>query len=556
MSDVQGGIIEKIREAYSIADVIEGGHGYQRRGKAYLSPNSSTGNPGVHILQGDDGIERLYSHHGETDPLSSLNHGGHALDAADVICALNYNGDFGRMIAEMAEQLDPEGQKERQRAHAAKKAEQEAQANFEDLTQSTPAAANDSTLPAYPPELLDLPHQLGELQVFIANRQSYPSLATAGIAAIATLTAFAQTHLTIKSRDGLGFNEQYMILAPTGFGKEDLRKPLVRLNEEANNLLSLQGTHVADSVKILFAAPSSKQGLHDCLENNRSCFFAADEFAEWLRLSKSDGHKQAALGYTMEIYTKALGTVEPGHAVTNKYQPVKNPRLGILATSTAEAMFETMTREQADSGAYNRWVIFAGDEELPQKRYDGMTYDPPPELVEYIAWLKSQKPQQVVFSRAGFEEYKRLDQALAEPIKRKDGVLGARLGEQAIKLAGLVVLSDKRFTIEPQDLQTAFNIRIGLYHRGAALAADKGSLSGMHSHGEALQQVVGLFRKHRALRKSELAARSRKYKKLSAPEQQAVLRQLLDEGHARIDPDKNALLHSNYFEPLVKAGNG
>lgn len=522
------------RGEYNRANAVESvlyRHGYtwHAREKRYSHPGA-TGAPGIRPIPGKDGLWRS-DHAG--DPL----HG--TFDAWAAFVQLDHRGD--QKAAENA-QWD-----------AASQELLEEFADEQGADNQPPEPAHDNSgLPDYPDELLCLPHQLGELQAFIINSMSYPSLATAGITAIATLTAFAQTILTIKSRAGLGFNEYYLVLAPTGFGKEDLRNPIERLHHDSDDLLRQKGFALADDVKLYRAASSSKQGLHQCLEHSRSVFFLSDEFAEWLRQSHNDGHKQAALGYLMEIYTKALGTVEPGHAVTQKYTPVKNPRLSILATSTAEAIFEHMTREQADSGAYNRWVIFAGESELPPKRYDGLEYTPKKELVEFIAWVKEQTSQELRFSKAGYAEYKRLDTELAEPIKRRDGILGGRLGEQAIKLAGLVALSDRRFTIEPADLQTAFNIRIGLYHRAAALTKDKGSLSGMHKTGEALEQVVGLFRKKRCLRKSELITHSRKYGKLAIHEQRAVLQQLIDEGHATQDPDKKALLHSNYFERMFK----
>ncbi|SFU74013.1 hypothetical protein SAMN05216339_10969 [Nitrosomonas eutropha] len=107
------GIIGKINRHYDIRELLEE-HDYVDMGK-WLSPNSESGSPGVHIYPGGDGKERVYSHHGETDLLSAQNHGGHALDTADVLCCLKYGGDSSRMIREEAGELDQHGQKERQR---------------------------------------------------------------------------------------------------------------------------------------------------------------------------------------------------------------------------------------------------------------------------------------------------------------------------------------------------------------------------------------------------------------------------------------------------------
>lgn len=129
VSSLDVSIIEKAVAAYDLASLIEA-KGYTRIGRAWLSPESSTGNPGVHILRSPDGKERLYSHHGATDPLSNINHDGHALDVVDVLVALDYGGDFKRAIAQLADDLDPEGQKQRRQEYAKEKAREEAIEQF------------------------------------------------------------------------------------------------------------------------------------------------------------------------------------------------------------------------------------------------------------------------------------------------------------------------------------------------------------------------------------------------------------------------------------------
>ncbi|MEP5232496.1 MAG: hypothetical protein ABJQ78_13800 [Alloalcanivorax sp.] len=544
VSATSAGIIGKVCQQFDIESELLR-NGYRRVGNKYLSPQSSTGEHGVHIFTTDDGTERLYSHHGETDPLSNLNHGGHSLDVFDVLVTLDYAGDVSRTVADLAPKVDPEGQQQRQREYMAEK-----DAGKQPAPTPPPVAASEAvfTLPDYPTDLMALPYKLGELQQFIYNRMTYQSLPMAGITAIATLTAFAQTHITIKSRDGLGLNEYYMVLAPTGFGKEDIRKPMEILDRKSEDAIKA-GMGNMESVKIRHAAPASAQGIHQIMEENRSTCFLSDEFAEWLRLSHTDAQKQAGLGYLMQAYTKALGIIEPGHAVTRKYEPVEKPRLSIFATSTAEAMFSTLTRDQADSGAYNRWVMFAGDTELPPKRYTGQVYEPNQTLINFIAWVKEIKPRkEIKFTSAGLEAFIELDSNMAEPIKRKDGVLGGRLAEQAIKMAGLIALSDKRFQIEPSDLQAAFNIRIGLYQRAAALARHEGSLDGLHSTGQAMQQLVEQFEKRPSIYRSQLKSLSRRYAALSVNEQRAVVDALVSEGVVEVDPARRAVLVSKIHQ--------
>ena len=527
------GIRTEFNQRYKVEDIIEThGYPYDKRAKRWSHPGA-TGAPGIRPIPGKDGLWQS-DHAG--DPL----HG--TFDAWAAHVQLNHDGDVDAAIQQWNEaefyKLNQEAQKRDQ--------------------QQPPEPEKIFTLPDYPQDLLNLPYQLGALQDFIFGRMTYPSRATAGLTAFATLTAFAQTNITIKSRDGLGFNEYYMVLAPTGFGKEDLRKPVEVLDRRSDDAMTAEilaeagggDLSRATGVKLRHAAPASPQGMHQILEDYRSVFFLADEFAEWLRQSHSDAQKQAGLGYLMQCYTKANGIIEPGHAATQKYTPVKDPRLSIIATSTSEAMFESMSREQADSGAYNRWVIFAGDTELPKKRYTGLVYEPEQSLVDFVAWVKALPPgREISFSKEGFQAFMTLDDSLAEPIKRKDGVLGGRLAEQSIKMAGLIALSDRRFVIEAADMTTAFNIRVGLYRRAAALANHAGCLDGMHATGQALKQVASILQRVPGIYVSQIQNQSRRYQKLSLQEQKAVIEALESQGLAIREPGKKGYLRSLGYRP-------
>ena len=146
-------IIGKIRYSDSMANVLTR-NGYKRRGRAYLSPFSQSGAAGVYILRGEAGEERVYSHHGTADPLSSLNHNGHSLDLLDVLTALEYGGDMRRAIADQANTVDPEGQKQRQREHmAAQEAAAIKSGAFEHIPDLAPTEAANEPQAAIPATL-------------------------------------------------------------------------------------------------------------------------------------------------------------------------------------------------------------------------------------------------------------------------------------------------------------------------------------------------------------------------------------------------------------------
>jgi hypothetical protein len=118
VTNTNNDIFEFVNDAYELEDVILAA-GYNKQGKKYLSPSSESGGAGVYIFNG----EKLYSHHGVSDPLSSLNHDGHALDTFDVLCCLYHSGDVSAAVKHYANELDADGQKKRQKEYAEAKAQ-------------------------------------------------------------------------------------------------------------------------------------------------------------------------------------------------------------------------------------------------------------------------------------------------------------------------------------------------------------------------------------------------------------------------------------------------
>lgn len=114
-SNTEGaGIIGKISEYFShdMRGVMQQRQYKGNVGKM-LRPYSSSGAPAVRLFNEGTPEVRAYSHHGADDPLSALNHNGHALDLPAVICALDFNNDISAMVKHYAPIVDPDGQKER-----------------------------------------------------------------------------------------------------------------------------------------------------------------------------------------------------------------------------------------------------------------------------------------------------------------------------------------------------------------------------------------------------------------------------------------------------------
>jgi len=90
LSGYDAGIIDKVNAAFEMEGELQA-RNIRRIGDRFLSPQSETGSAGIVLLE-RDGKTVAYSHHGPADPLSNLNHDGHALDMFDVICTLDYAG--------------------------------------------------------------------------------------------------------------------------------------------------------------------------------------------------------------------------------------------------------------------------------------------------------------------------------------------------------------------------------------------------------------------------------------------------------------------------------
>lgn len=407
-------------------------------------------------------------------------------------------------------------------------------------------------LPDFPQDLLSLPHGLGELQSWILRTMPYPSPAAAGLTAWATLAHFSMARVKVESApDWLSTNEQFLLLAPTGFGKEATRKPFRNVAKALADMPPPKGAGnlwLAGLPTIQESAPASLQGMHKLLETSPAQTFLADEFAEWLSHTASDGHKQQALSHVMQAYSRAFGTLSAPAAVTNEYKPVENPRVLVFATSTAERMLEAMTASQADSGALNRFVILPAEQErLPKNRsIRPSAHIPPQSVVDIVAWVAAlERDTLVTFEADAWELYEQHDEAVLDPLKFRDNRLAGRLNEQAFKLAALIALSDKRTVISVRDLHIAYQVREGIYHRAASLIGYDGALSGMHATGRALEQLRAHFERKPMIYRSKLKYLSRQFARLSIPEGNAVIQALVREGIARED---GAKLISNIYE--------
>jgi hypothetical protein len=138
-------VIDAFNRRFSVCQVLER-KGYRRVGQGrFLSPHSSTGTPGIVLLTGDDGIERVFCHHA-SDPLYSDEH---SHDAFSVFCILVHGGDQRAAVRAAAQALGL-GHEVAQKPAPSVKMEEKAE-----------STADAKTAPPFPLEVLPTP--LGRL---------------------------------------------------------------------------------------------------------------------------------------------------------------------------------------------------------------------------------------------------------------------------------------------------------------------------------------------------------------------------------------------------------
>tara|TARA_R110002049_G_scaffold308468_1_gene512599 strand:+ start:11362 stop:13821 length:2460 start_codon:yes stop_codon:yes gene_type:complete len=281
----QGGIIDKVNAADTLASLIEQ-YGYKRKRKGWLSPQSESGQAGVYILKSNDGKERLYSHHGETDPLSKLNHNGHSLDAFDVIVCLRFNGDTKEAVKVLANELDREENKQRQREHMANKNAPIADINaLFDMTEETkPHCASKTNV-----DLLAPPGLAGEIckQMKLIARRPCPELYP-----FAALHLIALVGRKRKSIFTSKLNLITLAIAPTAAGKEKAQDAVKRSAHDQYCSNLIHGN-----------AGSFKDLIYNLLDGDGASLYIVDEVHSFLGSMKSNNAQTYETKMEAEILT-------------------------------------------------------------------------------------------------------------------------------------------------------------------------------------------------------------------------------------------------------------
>lgn len=344
-----GSVIEAVNAAYDLGNLLEH-HGYTRIGRKWLSPASKSGNPGVVVLRGDDGRERVYSHHGEADPLSNLNHGGHALDAFDVLCCLDYGGDVSRAVRELGPRV-----------------------SAPPPTLVLPAAeppAKAPERPQEPPQVLQQATSWPEpfrgamaalhAQILLASPKPQPKLSL-----LSVLIGMAGAVSGIyRLEDGMRCNLYGLGVAKSGDGKD------------APQQIAAEIATTAGAKRL--GQPASGEGLEDALESRRGVVCIMDEVAHIiasLNTPNAPAHLLSMARNLLTLYTAGRQKYVKRQRAADKKtgrpeepEVILYPCFSVLGFATPEKLGAAATAGNVEDGLLGRMLFAIGADSPPHLR--------------------------------------------------------------------------------------------------------------------------------------------------------------------------------------------
>jgi len=333
----QVSVIDSYNASVTITDALESA-GYRQIGKRWLSPNSSTGIPGVVVF--DDG--RAYSHHA-SDPFDPA----HAFDAFDVFAHYQHLGNFSAAVRAAGELLEIE----RLPVYEETPEDREHQAAGARIFAAWEANALDQV----PPHLLTVPGVLGSVVAYSAATatRAQPQFDVQAALALGSVVMGRRFVTDQNNMSSLFF----LNIAPTGSGKEHANTVIEALLEAAG-LIHLRGPN----------GYTSAPGVLSAMYDKPAHIAIIDEFGAMLTSAAARGnqHKKDALTMIMEAFGRQMQSLRNvGYATLTLTKAQKEaldvsvarPSLTLLGMTTPETFFEAIGAKDASSGFLNRFLI-------------------------------------------------------------------------------------------------------------------------------------------------------------------------------------------------------
>lgn len=536
-----GKVIEAFNAAHDAIAILEA-HGYEKRGRRWLSPTSSTGLAGVVRLE--DG--RVYSHHA-SDPLCD----GHAHDAFDAFRILEHGGDARIAAREAAkvlglppiERAPVEMDESTNAVIASGRARRGGRAKEEPRKPDVEPA---------PEHLLRLPGPLGEFAAWATATAPRPQpLFSVGAALALGSVALARRWTT----DLRTYSSLYLLhVGKSASGKEQARQSI----EAALGAAGLG--HLIGP-----AGYASDSAVMSALLLQPAHVAIVDELGELLRNSKSEGNyaKRQAMVSLMEAWGRLGGTMRSqGYSTASltqeqakamKERVVERPGITLVGMSTPETFYEALDEGSIKGGFLNRLLVL--ETHIGRQTFNPSYQDLP--VPGYVAeWLRAVRapaggnlesidaatgcpPPRVVPIAAGalraWRDYEaecigmqdRLDaEGLAE--------LYGRSAEQALRVALVLAVADsvEAPTIRAEHVEWARDL-VSFSTRQVVASAR----SRMHASpfGKLVADIARLIEQagHAGLTRRDLDKASRAWRGLTPQRQREVEESLIQAGRAR-----------------------
>jgi hypothetical protein len=317
-------------------------------------------------------------------------------------------------------------------------------------------AASESVLLSADDDLPDdpgpLPDDLVTVPGFISEVLAYnldgahrpqPVLALAGaLSLLATLTG-----RNVQDEEGTRTNLYCIGVAGTSIGKQRARE----INKAIFQHAGLERLSGSESI-------GSAQGIVNAVAAQPAILFQLDEFGQYLRTmgnASGNPHLHNIVPVLLRMFTDSATYFRTDAvADASKVKTIDNPHACLYATTTYDALYDTLSIDSLKGGFLSRVLIFEGDAEVAIRR--GHKNPPSASIVEQAKWwgryhpggnLAPEFPQPLVIKMTEaarrimdafdlFAEQER--KRLGEPI----GSLWPRAGEKARKLALLYACSE------------------------------------------------------------------------------------------------------------------
>ncbi|KHF24514.1 hypothetical protein JV46_25460 [Solemya velum gill symbiont] len=528
-------------------------HGYEQVAhNRWISPNSDSGSAGVVTFQ-ESGM--WWSAHDSDNAIGMACEGGRTGDAFDLCVYYTYNGDRNAALkAEGDRLMTAEGltiNNTQQREHMAQQAQEQAQAVIDEALTHAEIIAQEKES-ALSPIDIELTGLLGEIQDFCYKEALYQSRSLAGFTALSIFSAIAG-HRNI-SPTGLKLNQYSIVMMPSGTGKDgykDATRASLRDVElsylEAGMGVSRQALHTTLQNKQIGAVihkhkiegDNAAREANSLIEAGKyregfTILLMDDEFHKHLHNDKGNQYKAEMQDLLLQLYSEKF-QINPTDAMTKKYCTLYQPAVSILGFSTPAEIVTALNAQSGDKGLIGRCMVYATPN-LPVKNYDRLRNDWNMNLLttdstpyKEIAKGKGTIP----WGAGGGERFEELDKAIFEPMKTSMPNNSAnRIGEQVIKIATLMALSEERYNpaVTAEHIDKAWYIREQLFQHFMHVVQLEGGF-GAGEFVKTVEQTRQTIKKHFINKGSKIShARLREncasFRKMPTRMQQEVIQQL------------------------------